>query len=347
MKVISVLNYLFLLLLISCTKDSNPTMSIPSSPAWNNFTITQVNYDSLYIESKDSIILNKKSVLKIRLSSIEDNIEVIVDSLNPVYHESGDNFYPNFIFKEKIDESLIYYFFKLEYFLTDSSVIEVDSSAFMLNYPYHSVRLFKRADEISGNQTDFQDFYLTQDILFYHPLGSLGLFKYDLTSDVSTELFGYSSGDYIAYDSIYVFWDFGRQWLYRYNLALDTTDLEIDLSGLNYSRIAGLECHNGDLYVLFHSLSGNYLAKFSYDGQLLSSIPYSGETYFLTIDDDYFLSHDYHTNLYLYDLNSGNLLDTKLMPTAEPEGIRIYNSNLYFVDYMKRVIAYLPLSDLY
>lgn len=70
------------------------------------------------------------------------------------------------------------------------------------------------------------------------------------------------------------------------------------------------------------------------------------QTFFLSMSDNYFLSHNYGTKLSNYDLSTGNFLHDVLMPTSEPEGIRIYDGNLYFVDFYKRVTAYLPLSDL-
>jgi hypothetical protein len=305
-----------------------------------------VNYDSLHIESQNAILVKEKSVIKIVLSHMITDSYVEIDSLIPDYAENGGEYFLNFRFEETMDKKILNYHFKLKYIFSDQTWIDVDSSTVMLNYPYNSVRIFINADEITDLYIHFQDFYISENILFFHPTGPFGLYKCNLDSRITTELQSYPAGDYIAHDSIYVFWDDSRETIYRYNLESDTTDLQLDLSQLNFSRIAGLDCYQDYLFVLFHSSSGSYLAKFNYEGHFISSVPCTGETFFLSIKDNYFLSHNYGTKLSYYDLSTGNFLHDVLMPTSEPESIRIYDEKLYFVDFYKRVIAYLPLSDL-
>jgi hypothetical protein len=97
---------------------------------------------------------------------------------------------------------------------------------------------------------------------------------------------------------------------------------------------------------LFYAFPGNYLAVFDYKGFLETTLNYPRETHFLGISDGIAYSHDYHDVLSCFDLTTGLFLDDKKLPTDEPEGIRIYNGNLYYADFYKRVIGMVPLKDL-
>ena len=216
----------------------------------------------------------------------------------------------------------------------------------MLKYPYSSAKVFINAYEVSDEDIYFQDFVLSDNDLFFHPTGPLGLYAYNLISKETEQLVLYPSGDHIAHDSMYVFYEIEGLCLYRYNLNSDTTDLQFNLNEITYQRILGLDTWQENLYVLFEAAT-NFLGIFEYNGDYIASIPYSKSTRFLTIYENIAYSVEKNKNeLSLFDLQTTAFLDNKAMPTNEWEGIRIYNNTFYYVDYFKRIIGYLPLSDL-
>lgn len=338
--------FLSSILIFSCSKDSTSTED-EIVPNFRQFTVNQVYYDSLQIVSENSIKCSEQEVKSISLFIEQEGVYVLQDSISPSYVAEDDYFYLNFLFSKKVAKSLIDLNYKLQYKMNDESVVEIDSTHTMLCYPYESGQVYKTADEVSPQiAINFQDIEFDQDDLYFHPTGPLGLYEYNFNSSQTTELYSYPGGDFIAHDSNYVFLDISRVHLYRYNSGTNTVDLDINLSNITYDQIAGLDCWQGNLYVLFHHSSGNFIAKFDYRGNFISSIPYGRDTYFLTIDSGIAYSHNYQTTLSRFDLGTEQFLADKLMPAPGGEGIRIHDNNFYYCDWDKRIIGYFPITDL-
>ena len=345
MKYLTIL-VLSTILFLSCSENS-------SSPGdefitdFHLFTVNQVDYDSLQIESQNSIKCDEQSVEKISLFVEDSGVYVFQDSMTPTYLKEEDYYYLNFQFNIKVARSIRDLNYRIQFLLTDETVVEIDSTHLMLTYPYQNAQLYLTADEVYSEYTIFfQDIDLNGDVLYFHPTSALGLYEYVYATQQTTELYWYSGGDYIAHDSNYVFLDISRTSIYRYNTETDSIDLNIDLSSISYDQIAGIECWQNNLYVLFRYSSGNFIAKFNYQGSFISSIPYGRNTYFLTIESGIAYSHNYKTTLSRFDLGSGQFLSDKLMPATGGEGIRIYDGKFYYVDWDKRIIGVFPLSDL-
>lgn len=345
MKYLTVL--FFASLLIFACSDESTSIKDEIVTDFHLFTVNQVDYDSLQIESQNLIKCDEQNVENIALYFEEEGSYVLQDSISPTYLEDDDYYYLNFQFNKKITKSIIDLNYRIQFQMTDETVREIDSTHLMLKYPYQNSTVHLTADDVFSEYTIFfQDIDFKEDVLYFHPAGPLGLYEYVISSQQTSEMYSYCGGDYIAQDSNYVFIDISRISLYRYNTETNSIDLDINLSNINYDQIAGIECWQNNLYVLFHYSSGNFLAKFDYQGNFISSIPYSRNTYFLTIDAGIAYSHNYQTTLSRFDINSGLFLSDKLMPASGGEGIRIYGGNFYYVDWDKRLIGVFPLSDL-
>lgn len=221
-----------------------------------------------------------------------------------------------------------------------------DSTTSPDDNPYKSAKVFILADEVYHEmEIYFQDIDLTDSTLIFHPSSSFGLYEYNFSTEHTSELVVYGAGDCIAQDSIFVFWDYGTQNIFRYNYKLDFTDLEFNLSSLNYNWITGLECWQNKLYVLFRATPQNFIGIFDYNGNFISSIPFQKDTYFLAIYDNVLYTHDYRTVLSRFDLNTSTFLDDKILPTDDPSGIRIYKDKFYYIDWGKRLIGEMQLSE--
>ncbi len=310
--------------------------------------MNQVYYDSLHIESQNSIKCSEQIVDIIALFIEDESGYVFQDSVSPTYLEEGDYYYLNFQFSKKVAKSIINLNYRLQFKMTDETTEEIDSTHSMLNYPYLGGQVYITADEASSQITiNFQDFDLDSDVLYFHPTGPLGLYEHNFKTVQTTELHSYPAGDYIAHDSNYVFFDDSRVLIYRYNTTTNSVDMDLNLNNLSFDRIAGLECWQNHLYVLFRSSSGNFIAKFNYQGNFISSEAYARDTFFLTIDSGIAYSHNYEITLSRFDLSTGQFLSDKLMPTQVGEGLRIKDNNFYYCDWDKRIIVYFPLSALY
>ena len=337
------------LFIFSCTENSLSYQRESTDLNWNIFKIDQVDYDSLHIENKDSVILHEKLVDKISLYSIENYDYILQDTLTPNYIATDDGYYIHFRFKKKLALEKLYYEFAIRYQFNDGSFIEIDTTHLMLKYPYKSAKVIFNCNEVNTRNDKyfhFQDIDFKNNTIYYHPLASYGLYDFNLESRQNNELVNYSGGDFIAFDSNYVFMDICHVTISRYNIVSKTVDLDFDLSSLDYDDINGMECWNGKLFVVFTNDGNNYIAKFDYDGEYIESIQYSKSTFYLTIDSGIAYSHDYNKTLYRFDLESETFLSDLKMPAYGGEGIRIHDNQLFFVAYNKKVIGYIPISEL-
>lgn len=352
MKLLTIATLIVMIFVISCEKDSTaPEETNPPAPPTkaelSKFFVKQTYYDSLQIGSETEIVLAEQSVEQIIFGSIESGNFVVDDTLIPTYQPSGNQFYLLFQINKQLDRNLRFYEFMLRFVLTNSDTVDVDTLAPTFKYPYESAEVFITIEQVTTAPHFFQDFDMNETDFFYHPTSAYGLYQYNFLSGSTEELVRYGSGNYIAQDSIYVFYEVAGFAIFRYHLEKDTTDLEINLSQFNYDYISGLEIYDEILYVLFYDSFSPFLAKFDLDGNLLETVPYSKNTIFITIKNDILYSID-HTkdSLSRFDLNTQTYLSDKSLPTLEWEGIRIVGENFYFVDFYKKMIGVIPLSEL-
>lgn len=347
MKKVILFSIFSLLFFYACSKETTFPPPFQITPNFHDFQINQFDYDSLRIESHDAMLTTPHSVQQIILYMKEDGDFVPADTLIPDYVSSGDNYYLDFRFTEGVPKEKLYYEFRLQYRMNDNSLADVDSSHLMLKYPYPSAEVFITADQVSPAESIyFQDFDFGNNGLFYHPTGPMGLYEYNFTTGSTRLLVNYPGGDAIAYDSIYIFWDNMHTLIERFNLALDTTDMELDLHQFTFDQIGGLACWQGKLYALLRSINGNFLAVFDENGNPIETIPYPNKTFYLTID--HHIAYSIYTPeqaISMFDLNSRSLIGTKPMPYYDWEGIRVHQGNFYYVAYAKRVIGVIPLSE--
>ena len=210
--------------------------------------------------------------------------------------------------------------------------------------------IFKDTEQ--GGPDRVEDFDLNSKKLYIHPTSSFGLYQYDFTSKELKLLTIYSSGNYIAHDSIYVFYEISGYNIFRYNLLKDTTDLQLDLVGLSYTNIYGMDVYHHILFVKLYSqnATNSVLAKFDLEGNFIASIPYARRSFFMAIHSEIeysiFFSNGDEARLSRFDLSTNSFLETRLLPTENSDGIRIYENKFYFTDLKRRMIGIMPISEL-
>ena len=352
MRRLFLISLLPVFLILSCSDDSTSPQEEPITPEWRNFVIHYVDYDSLQIESKDTLKVENQSIERVVLSYKDGSVYVPQDSVEPAYVPDGDKFFLNYAFSKKIDHSVISLNFRINYILNDGSEVKIDTTALMLKYPYKNANVFVTVNNLGlSYNVYFEDIDLNAKNLFFHPSGPMGIYEYNILAQTTTELHNYSSGNSIAHDSDYVFYETAAYSIYRFNLDADSVDLKFDLSSIDYDWIQGLECYNGHLYGIFQKGSTSSLVQFDYSGNIVSTKPYVSDSYFLTIYNDIAYSITKENDKWVlgrYDLNSETSLESRQLPTkiSEMEGIRIYEDYFYFADWGRQVVGYIPLSDI-
>ena len=341
---------------INCEKDTtSPNNSLtPLSleeaieEAIKEVTIQLVNYDSVQITSKETFVLESKSI---ELISIERHIVygpnsyTIEESFNPQYEGSSGAYKVvfDYAFKARGDCNL-----KLKYHLTNQDSIEVDTLMSMYKYPYTSTEIFFDLEYTT------QGFEIVGDYIYFCPSGGLGgIWRDNLVVEEDAEdLYCTGSGDLIAADSLYVFHDAGHYSIIRYNIQTEQMDMEFDLSSLGDDHfVGGLAVYNGKLYAYIcgnvNPASSMKLVSFDFGGNILEEIEMDDIAYgSMEIYNDICYWSNYSTNEILrYDLNTQTFLESVPAPSRNVEGIRIYGDYLYFTKFGYNVYRTL-LTDL-
>lgn len=225
------------------------------------------------------------------------------------------------------------------------------------NTLHESPEIFITYDEIfqnvgQGGPDWVQDFDMDSSNLFVHPIAAFGLYQYNFSSKELRKLQGYSAGNYVAHDFIYVFWEVGSNLVFRFHLEKDSTDLQVNLAGLDYTNIDGMDIYQGVLYVhMLSQDSGNkFLAKFDLDGNFIEPIAYPRHTVHMAINNDLVYSIYYpngtKARLSRFSLITKSFLDDKSLPTENWDGIRILEDKFYFTDFKERYIGAIQISEL-
>ena len=234
----------------------------------------------------------------------------------------------------------------LRYYLADSTHVDADTTVLAYKYPYQSTEVVVPFSALQSvlRTHHLQDVDRLGERIFFHPTGTDGLFAYDVNTQIVTSLLRYPSGDNIAADSIFVFFDYPGQ-IYRFNLISNAIDCTFPGSGNVYDLVRGMDVYNGYLYI---DGDLSMLRKYTLDGTLVDSLNYHSLLY-MTIHDSIIYSVDQYpwpNQLRRYDMRTSSFLTNLVSPAPLSEGIKIYEGKLYYCDFEKRFIGAVPIADL-
>ncbi|HEV8537423.1 MAG TPA: hypothetical protein VGR15_00755 [Bacteroidota bacterium] len=327
--------------------DNRPILTIQQ---FNRIRIDPVNYNAVRITHELGDSLRSAEVREIGIGTHDSTGYHQLSSVSFPFDAVLKVYSIDFDFAVTLDSSLVQPLLALRYFLTDSSHIDVDTAVSLFKYPYPSTEVFV-TESILLNPGLFQDIDRQGSKFYFHPLGSEGLYAFDLATLQTSYVLAYSGGDHIAADSIFVFCDLNHDRISRYNVLTNAIDLEFPR--FESDGIAGLDTYNNDVYVL---LLSSKLKKFTMDGILVDSISYSSlnQSYFMTIHDSivYTVPHGNSSDSLLvdhigrFDLRTMQFLSELRAPARNIDGIKVSEGQLYYCDHFKHMVGVMPLSDL-
>ncbi len=330
-------------ILTSCGSDIYVPVPTTTLGDVRNISIQQVYYNIIDVRSNENLIVRSKDVEYIIFGEKQDLIFIGQDTTIPTYTGPSSVRTLRFAFRRDVDLSIIKYDFTLRFLFFDSSWVELDTFALMYKYPYESAEVFLTTDLIQRPDLYFDDFDRDAKYLFFHSFGFSGVFQYHLDSRQLKTLVDNVSGDVIASDSVFVFYQNGLH-IFRYNLMTRSTDLELG----TYKSPYGMDIYDGELYVIFRDGESAFkLSRFDFEGNHIDSRPYERETYYMTIYDDVVYSMDYssYQSISRFDLRTNTFLENRDSP-AISAGIRIYGDRFYYSDGYKAMIGSIPLSEI-
>ena len=272
------------------------------------------------------------------------------------YVATNGGYFLNYSLKGRVSDRSADLAFRIRYQNDEGSIAIVDSSEFMLDYAYENVEIYITAQSLESGTNlrnfRFQDFDLTLNSIFFHPIGLSGIYNYRYNQLRSDELVEPLAGNYIAVLQNVLFFEAVNVRLFRIEVLNATQPQELDLSAISYTNIRGLAGWQDKLFILFDDPSGNFLGIFDIDGNLLETIDFRRNCFHLAISPRGILYTNEYGDIFepntlvRFDLNSETFLDDKIHPGYNPLGMRIWGDKFFFTDYPKQVLATMPLSEL-
>lgn len=335
---------LFLPIFSSC--ETNPSGPFAGPPFitphdYRDVIIAMIDFNRVSVTRREGFDLRSPNVAWVSVGTKDSNGFTPSMTIPSTYSPGTQSYVVHFDFVSNVDESQINAPFTIRYYSADSTFVDVDTSVATFQYPYQGTQVVLQSAFPDGF---YQDVDRIDSKLYYHPLGPMGLYEYDLNTHQITDLIDYSSGDHIAADSPFVFCDIGHNRVYRFNLAKNAIDLTFPPINPAW-EIAGLATENGLLYELLY-YSPMYIKVYTTDGIPVDSIPYEKYTYYISVHDSILYGQDANSQIVRFDLRTRSFLPNLVAPSNEFEGIKIYGDQLYFCDDPRSSIGVIPLSDL-
>ena len=339
------------ILSLSCGDESKISISnieFSTEEILQNVVIKITSLDTFTVRNTEDFTTPTKIVLRVTL--FDKSTGEKISSVVPEYIELEDAYELTYEVGRRVDKELVESNFRISFLLADSTVIRLDTLAKMYKHTYESAEIFVR----TGNRLSTdpcvsfpQDIDFFNDKMYYHSFGPCGIFELEMSNKfIRTLVPNISGGDFIAVDSNYVYVDIRTIGIFRYSLSDDSFESVINFSVLN-SELAGMDIYEGLLYILTFSDSAYIIKRFDLQGNFIDQMDYPLQTYYMSIDNGILYGIDLSTlMLSRFELSSKEILEAVKHPSHSPEGIGVYEDNLYYIDFDKQMIGYVPVADL-
>ncbi len=344
---------LFIYAGISCnspTEVQNPVFQPIDPTLLDSLDFQQTYYDSVLIKSKSTILLDSKEIDKIVIGIFDNDVFTPQDTVNEFYETVNGKLHLLLNYKMALPDTQLAVNIGVKFLLANGSDYVVRKNINLFQYPYPETKILLRWKQFvlqSIFLPDIQDFAFRPPHIYYHPFGPNGLYDYNINTKETRLLFDYAGGDNLDANGSFIFIDYGHKRLYRYNILKDTVDKTFDLYGIY--GIMGIASSDSIVYV--STLNPNKLFTFSADLTPLKSIDfYVFGTAMAYYNNDLFVSISYASGGALIsqvNAESGSLIKDKAAPDRNISGIYIYNGILYFSDYTRKYVGYIPLKDIF
>lgn len=342
--------FTILFILYSCKNNPVIVEIVPpqGESVYRQINITQTDYKVFEISASINFIMDSEKISSVILGNKLSGTFLATDSSNAIYEQSGNNFRLKFQFNSIMDDSVLICQFTIRYNLTDNSFYDLDTFKLTYKYPYQSTEILMKLSKITlPSYNTVQAFDIVDSVLYYHPFGPDGLFKYNFNTEQASLLFDYAAGDHLTAYTNFVYCDVDHNSVYRYNTDSNKVDKKVDVTDFSSNlSIAGMDVYNNKLYVLFDNAT---ISVYDIDLQLERTFSISSPGflpgYYLTIKDNvaYFYNFNQLTKI---NLNTLEKLPSVKLPTSDCRAINIIGTKMYFTDYYKQIIGYFNLSEI-
>jgi hypothetical protein len=345
------------LIIIACKLDTTSVpapaeskQTMPDAGKLHQIKVIQTDYDSLVVQNSDQLTLKSKAISQIRLYKQDSLSYILLDSLIPQYTGTYGHYRLHFKFGIHVGENDLFYDFRISYQLFDSSIVAIDSSITLCQYPYPSAEVYKLYNELPFPKN--KDIAYIDDIdykdgnFYYRPSGGYGIYVINDKTREAKSLAHYIPFNYITVDSIFLFYQYGPERVIRQNLNDGHEDDVIWLNNHtnNDTAIFGMEAEDGYLYLVTNKY---ILLTCDYAGNILNSSPYPDQTFSLTFMDNKLYSLDLQNlkkSIAVFNLTTGAFENSKLPPSRNTYAICYSEEHFYYSDDKRRYIGRIPID---
>lgn len=328
---------------LSCKQTSTEPQSseTPSLQEVSRISITQSGYDTLTVQSKEDFILADSNLTMVQIGYYwQDTLQLICEQA-PQYTEVNDRQRVQFKMSFSVDAGTLYLPLAVRYVFKGCKQLEIDSTVVMCHYPYVTSEVVLRWADINDESHIYiNDFDLRGEYLYYLNRISHSVYEYNLNDGGSRMLFKLGEANFLCADSDFVFLTAEHDGIYRYDLRTDSLKKIVSFYYTPY--FGGIVAATKRLYADQYDTK---LHVYDYDGNPLETI--SGLSTFLSLGIDQNIIYSVYFNHLLsrYDLDTGSKLDSRPLPTANTNAIKVHNGYLYFTDKSKDFLGRVPLAD--
>ena len=318
---------------LSCNSPNGPvavnTQTIDTTPL-DSLDFQQTSYYSILIKNNNTITLNPEYLKEIYVGSYDNGVFVSGDTVKPNY----DGYNLKIAYKMSFPDTQLVANIGVKFIFSNGTNHIVHKTVNLYQYQYPTAKILLRwVDFILPNILGFaiQDFVFLPFHIYYHPLGPLGLYDYNIGTKETRLLYDYGGGIAVGGNSKYIFIDYGHNSVYRFVIGKDTIDKEIDLRSLSnwHYPILGIACNDSLVFLSAGYPSTLYI--FSIDLKLLSSVALDYYTYSLAYYNNFLYAGDFNNNIRKINPATGAVIDIENNLSIDVEGISIYGDNLYYL----------------
>jgi len=343
-------------ILMSCERITEP-VSITEYD-FNKILFKQTSQDYFNISSQNELLMPAQIVKRIIYSQIERDEVIFSEQIPFEYSTVNGQFRLEFSYRQRSRSNSDTISFLLSFESDKKVLYTIDTTFTLQRLEEEDFQEFFRFETLGAGfqQARISQYDLHANSLVFIDDDSLKLYNYNLDSDQLTCLATFENWPgAVASSSIYTFISIDQEGLFRYNHNIDSLDMQIDLSQLEYNIgerkfCYGMNVFRDSLFVIYYNYDANnqMIASFDLDGRYFGSFMVDNlamgaigslaqyENLIFTFMDAGFTIWNRYTSQWddLYYPSYGN----------RGGDCRIFQDRLYFIDNDNRFIFRVPME---
>ncbi|MBT5363869.1 MAG: hypothetical protein HOL10_06370 [Candidatus Marinimicrobia bacterium] len=326
---------------------------LPNSADLKKINFEQVYYDSLKIISGDYFYLDTENVDFFIIGLNDSGRFLPIDTL-PFEIETDPLKGYKYSFNHTFQIPIHFLFAPISFYVvTGDNEVSIDTLFPMYKYPYQNTQAFltneNLMETIMTDKPRIEDFDYDYPYFAYRYFGSSGMYVLNMET-YHQENFGYPSGTALSILGDSLFFD-GHNSLVVFDIPNYSYDIDTGFTGKllqlywNDFSSMGIDVYNDTIYVggLFENQpnSGFGFKRYTLSGVFIDTLHSQTWPYCFSIENNKVMT-SWSDKIFEWPLNEPQNISTYLSPSVNTSSAKTINGYVYFSDYDKNYIGYLP-----